>query len=56
MVALSKSNARNYGVDFAGAFVDIVDDLTDWLATVRPHMPEDEINERADRLAHAWAE
>jgi hypothetical protein len=56
MTALSKSNARTYGVDFAGAFVDIVDDLTDWLATVRPHMSEDEIDERADRLAHAWAE
>ena len=42
MVALSKSNARTYGVD--------------WLATGRPHMPEDVINERADRLAHAWAE
>ena len=56
MAALSKSNARTYGVDFAGAFVDIVDDLTEWLATVRPHMSEDEIDERADRLAHAWAE
>ena len=56
MIALSKSNARAYGVDFAGAFVDIYDDLVEWLGEVRPLMSDEETWERADRLAHAWAE
>lgn len=56
MPRMSKAAARAWGVDFTGPFVDIVDDLGDWLETIRPSWDCEAIWEKADELAHRWVE
>lgn len=56
MPRITKAAARAAGVDFTGPIVDIIDDLSDWLETIRPAWDCEKVWEKADELGLRWVE
>ena len=54
--AVSRANAARLGFDAAGPIADLEDDLTEWIADIRPQWSDERIRDQASVCALLWAD